>query len=269
MGERLLLVGDSAENGALDSDVYQVHINGQTLESANTMTNLPMREVLSYAAEQCATHAEGMRETFQHLGKSLTTKEQASGVEGALVVHQEYGERGYVFCVAPDHALSQPELLQRMAELGASGDFSTLGHIRYIAVRQFKERARVVAVWNDSAFEFGKMFPEGEDAPGVDFGSVPRPDGSLRTLSATVEGAPAGVNTYQVKGKAEEVMTSLDQKLLGGGWKPVLLAKGVPDVGKSYTLANSTDLVVTGSDGAGGNANITYMVSKAIRSVSR
>jgi hypothetical protein len=49
----------------------------------------------------------------------------------------------------------------------------------------------------------------------------------------------------------------------------VLLAKGVPDVGKSYTLANSTDLVVTGSDGAGGNANITYMVSKAIRSVSR
>jgi hypothetical protein len=268
-GDQLLLVGESQTSGSLVADVYHVRVNGQTLETTNTTTDLPMREVLNYAADQCKNHADGLRDAFQHLDETLATKEPTSGTSGALIVHQEYGERGYVFCVAPDHALNPVELMGRLEEAGHTGDFSRIGNMRYIAVRQMGPRARVVTAWHDGQFELAKMFPATEDAPGDDFGGVPRPDGARRTLSATVDGAPAGVNSYEVKGTANDILTSLDGKLVAKGWKVVPTAPGVPNAGKYYTLGTKEDLVVTASDGTAGMTNVAYVVSRNVGSVAR
>jgi len=268
-GDQLLMVGESHASGSLVADVYHVHVNGQILETTNTTTDLPMREVLNYAADQCKNHADGLREAFQHLDHTLTTKEPTNGTSGALIVHQEYGERGYVFCVAPDHALTPVELMARLEEAGHTGDFSRIGNIRYIAVRQMGPRARVVTAWHDGQFELAKMFPSTEDAPGDDFGGVPRPDGARRTLSATIDGASAGVNSYEVKGKAGDVLAGLDSKLVAKGWKGVPTAPGVPNAGKYYTLGTKEDLVVTASDGTAGMTNVAYVVSRNIASVAR
>jgi hypothetical protein len=270
VGEHLLLAGDTQNSGAIDGDVYHVHLNGQTLESTNTTTDLPMTEVLTYVADQCKSHATGLSDAFQHLDRAIKTKEATTGVEGAMVVHEEYGERGYVFCVAPDRPLSIVDLARRLGDVQTTGDFSSVGHIRYVAVRQPKgAAAHVVAVWNDAPFEVAKMFPDDADAPGVDFGAVPRLEGSLRTLSANIEGAPSGVNAYAVKGSPKEVLAALDHKLAGAGWKATATAKKVPDSAKGYSLGSSTDLVVLADDASKGMTNLTYVVSRAIPSVSR
>jgi hypothetical protein len=269
LSEPLMLIGENTASGSLTADVYHVHFNGQLLESTNTTTDLSMREVLDYAAEQCKQHADGMSEAFKNLDHALATREPTTGVEGALVVHQEYGERGYVFCVAPDHALNTVELVTRLSEAGESGDFSRIGNIRYVAVRKLGNRARVVTAWTDKPFIFGTMFPSDADAPGDDFGGVPRPEGGRRTLSATIEGAPAGVNNYIVKGAPSDVVTSLDGKLLASGWKAVPTAPGVPNAGKYYTFGSREDLVVTAHDASGGMTNVGYVVSRSVASVSR
>jgi len=260
IGDQLLLVGGEGNStGAVAPGVSRVHFNSQILQSTNTSTTMPMRDVLNYVADQCKHHSNGLRDGFEHM----------NGVSGALVVHKEFGERGFVFCVAPDHELDMTELMRRLRLATHSGDFSDVGNIRYVAVRQFDGHARVVTVWNDGPFEFGNMFPEDGDAPGEDFGGVPRPDGARRTLSATIEGAPAGVNTYLVKGAPAEVLTGLDAKLVGAGWKTVPTAKGVPNAGKYYTLGSKEDLVVTATNATDGMTNVGYVVSRAVASVSR
>jgi hypothetical protein len=268
-GDELLLAGESHASGSVAAGVYHVHMNGATVDSTNTTTNLPMRDVLNYAADQCKEHADGLRDAFAHLDHTLATREPTSGTAGALVVHQEYGERGYVFCVAPDHALSPLELMSRLTDAGESGDFSRVGNMRYIAVQQTGGRSRVVAAWHDGTFEIAKMFPETGDAPGDDFGGVPRPAGGRRILSATVEGAPAGVNSYEVKGAPAGVLASLNAKLVAAGWKPVATARNVPKEAKYYTFGAKEDLVVTAKDATGGMTDVGYVVSRNLASVSR
>ena len=268
-GDQLMFVGETHASGNVDAEVYHVKFNGQTVDSTNASSPLPMREILDYAATQCKEHADGLRDAFQHLGRSLATKAPTGGGPGALVVHEEYAERGFVFCVSPDHPLTEMELLGRMRDVAETGDFNRVGAMRYLAVRRVGHTSKVVTAWTDGAFEFAKMFPDTGDVPGDDFVGVPRPDGARRTISATVVGAPAGVNAYAVQGKVNDVLAGVDTKLIAAGWASVPTARGVPNAGKYYTLRSKEDLVVTASDGSDGTTSIGYVVSRGIGSTSR
>ncbi len=268
-GDQLLAVGEHGASMNLASDVYHVRFNGQTLHSTNTTTHLPMHDVLTYVATQCKEHARGLSDTFQHIDQSLHDLKPTTGEEGALILHREYPTRGFVFCAAPDHSLTLPELMHRLEKAGRSGDFSRVGDIRYVAVEARAGVSHVVTAWTDAPFRFREMFPPEGDVPGEDFGGVPRPDGSRRMLSASVEGAPAGVNSYLAQGSPDEVLAHLETKLLSQGWKTVAMPAAVPAVGKAYTLGSQTDLVVTAKDATEGMTNVGYVVSRSIASVSR
>jgi hypothetical protein len=267
-GDQLLAVG---EHGAmnLSGDVYHVHFNGQTLHSTNTTTHLPMHDVLTYAATQCKEHARGLRDTFQHIDQSLRDLQPTTGDAGALILHREYSTRGFVFCAAPDHALTLSELMHRLQKASRSGDFSRVGDVRYMAVEARGGVSHVVTAWTEGSFRWREMFPPEGDVPGEDFGGVPRPDGSRRMLSASVDGAPAGVNSYLAKGRPDEVLAHLETKLFSQGWKTVAMPAAVPAVGRAYTLGSQTDLVVTAKDATQGMTNVGYVVSRSIASVSR
>lgn len=268
-GDELMSVGESRLSGNLDADTYHVHLNGQTIESSNITTRLPMREVLDYAEAACNKHAAGLKNAFGHLDKALATKEPTEGPSGVLTVHREIGDRGFVFCVAPDREMPTAELVQRLAKVGDTGDFGRLGGIRYISVKETPLGSRVVTAWTEGRFSVRNMFPSSGDAPGDDFGDVPRPTGSRRVLSATVEGAPAGINGYSVKGAPNEVLTQLDAKLVSAGWKSTAVGATTPDVGKLYSLGSKLDLVVTANAVGDDLTNVGYVVSQNIRSVSR
>jgi hypothetical protein len=269
-GDQLLQVGESNLAGTVEGDVYHVSFNGQNVDTANAATRRPMREVLDYFAEQCKSHAEGIKTSFQHLDHTLHTLQPATeGGAGVLVFQKEVHDRGFVFCFAPDQTFSsQRGLLSRFAEAGRSGDFGRIGNMRYVAVKQLPTEARVVTAWTEGKMDITAMFPEHEDCPGRDFGSVPRPDGARRVLSATVEGAPAGVNGYVVAGKSTDVLDQVNRKLTDVGWHEIVTPDKVPHAGRYYTLGSKLDLVVTATDETHDMTSLSYIVSKGIGTTS-
>jgi hypothetical protein len=263
-GDELLTVGESRATGELSRDFYKVQLNGQTLYSSNARTPMAMRDVLNYFADQCKTHATGLRETFKDIDGSLAKLDPTTGAPGALIVHKEADDRGYVFCVAPDHGLSMPELIERMGRLDATGDFATVGDMRYVVARKTPNGTRVVTAWTEGTFDVSRMFDPSGDVPGEDFGNVPRPDGARRTVSATIEGGPGGLNGYLVKGTPAEVRAQVDRKLSAAGWRSLPIPAAIKDAPLTYSFGSSLDLVVTTDALGADSTSVGYLVSRSI-----
>jgi hypothetical protein len=229
-----------------------------------------MHEVLTHFATQCKEHAEGLGDSFKNLHatvKDLTPS--TTGAPGALIVQREEANHGFVFCVAPDHQLTEPELMARLSLVGQTGDVSRAGNLRYVSMkRQPNGEFNVVTAWTDEKLDLYGMYSDTVDVAGQDFGNVPRPDGGRRILSATIDGAPGGVNSYIVKGAPAAVLTGLDGKLKGAGWQAVMVPASVPHVGMAYTLRGDLRLIVTGSPQEK-DTLVSYVVSRGLRSTSR
>jgi len=266
--DELMRIGEHHVSGDLEGGVYTIRLNGQTFESTNSASARPMGEVLDFFQEQCRHHAGGLRDSFGHLDAALATLEPATGTDGAMVLRRDDDDRGYVFCVAPDHALSNAEKLQRMGLFGRSADLHVVGDLRYVAVRKSADGTQVVTAWTEGPFNLIHMFPMTGEAPGEDFGGVPRPDGSRRVLSGTIEGAEYGVNAFEVGGEIPEVMTGLDTKLTAAGWTRHDLGQEIASTGRFYSLGTSLDLVVSFSEAGRGLTAATYVVSRNIGHLS-
>ena len=257
-------------SGALESGVYRVQLNGQTFDSTNVVTHRAMHEVLSHFAAQCKVHAEGLGASFTTLHATLASLTPSTvGAPGALTTQREETDRGFVFCVAPDHALTEPELMSRLGVVGQTGDVSKAGNIRYIGMKRRADGSfNVVTAWTEGKVELYNMFSDVADVPGQEFGNVPRPEGGRRTLSASIEGAPGGVNSYLVHGNRAEVLARLDTKLKTAGWQGLSVPAHVPDVAKAYSLGSKLELIVTASQ-QDKDTLVGYIVARGLGVTSR
>jgi hypothetical protein len=270
-GDQLMSVMEGRySSGAVESDVYRVQLNGQTFNSTNVVTHRAMHEVLSHFATQCKVHAEGLSDSFKNLHATVSDlTPSTSGVEGALVVQREEADHGFVFCVAPDHKLTETELMSRLGVVGETGDVSKAGNLRYVGMRrQPNGDFNVVTAWTEGKLELYSMYSDASDVPGQDFGNVPRPDGGRRILSATIDGAPGGVNSYLVKGARADVLAGLDGTLKGAGWQALKMPEKVPHVGVGYSLGGNLQLIVSASPQEK-DTLVTYVVSRGLRATSR
>ncbi len=262
--DELMKVGSHHVAGDMADDVYTMELNGQTVYSSNSATHRTMDVVLSYYEEQCTQHAQGLLENFGHLDDALTSFPTSTGTPGVLVVRKDSEDRGYVFCVAPDRPLSTEEFLKRLARFGKTTDLSTVGDIRYVAVRKGDDGAtQVVAAWTQNPFVLSRMFPAEGEVAGVDFGGVPRPDGARRVLSGTIQGSSYGVNSYEVRGSVDSVLASVDSKLAAAGWQRQA-AGPIPSTGRFYALGTKVDVAISVLDVGGGLTQATYAVSRNV-----
>jgi hypothetical protein len=92
----------------------------------------------------------------------------------------------------------------------------------------------VIAAWTEGPFRFGALFPKGAgDAPGSDPSGAPRPDGSRRLLTASLESVPYGVRVYDAPGPAADVLAAYDRAMPASGWSPVAgVADGLARAGR-------------------------------------
>jgi hypothetical protein len=265
ISDELMRVGEHHVGGDVPDSVYDIELNGQTFYSANSATPASMGAVLDYFQQQCRQHSLGLRESFQHLDTTMqtlpSTPAAASDAEGVLVVRKDAGDRGYIFCVAPDHTLTRGEIVERVARFGRTGDLSSVGELRYIATRKAEDVTQVVTAWTDAPLRLAQMFPLEGEVPGVDYGNVPRPDGARRTLSGSIKGSPFGINSYEVHGAMPAVLGNVDAKLTAAGWKRESGGPEVPDNGRFYSLGTSLDVVVAVDDVGSGLTRATYAVS--------
>jgi len=268
-GDELRSMGVHHLSGDLAADYYEVQLNGQPVASSNAETRHSKHAVLDYLQAECEHDAVALGEKFSHLDRSLSTLTPGKGKAGFLAIRREQDDRGFVFCFAVDGDSSSTETLARIKKAGVTGDVSSIGDVRYASVRQEGKGATVVTMWTHGSFNPLAMFPKTGDAPGEDFGSIPRPEGGRRILSGTVVGAPFGVNSYEVAGGADEVFKGVNDRLLTAGWKPVPVAKGVPLADHFYTLGNVMDVGVDVREVHPGKTDVSYVVSRGVGSVSR
>jgi hypothetical protein len=289
-GNELLNGGSRNLSGMVDDDVYHVTLNGQRFDTSNALTKRSLSDVLDYFQAQCKTSSVGLEERFNDLAPSIRDLTPPTpGLEGIATVREQHDNRGFVFCIAPDHELTPKEKVRGLYEIQKSSEFSKLGDVRYIAAQEDPDgTTQLVAVWTHGKFNLYAMFPPDVDCPGEDFQIAPRPEKSRRTFAGYVDGTPFGANVYTSEGPPDVVMKDVDAKLNTAGWKESKLNEDVwkgttineeagARLGRFYAYGNNFDLVVTITSNAKSKddespaitSSVSYVLSKSIPMVGR
>jgi len=269
LGDEIRELGDARVSGALPGDVYQVALNGQPFDSSNVSTSRPLHEVLDYFQERCTTNGDGLGGELARLAKTVRELPRTTGHAGFVVVRKESEGRGFVFCMGADHDLSTKDKAGRLRAVAESGDFGRLGDMRYVSVRSDAAGSSIAALWTHGTFNVNAMFPTVGDSPGEDIGRVPRADGTRRLLTATIVGAPFGLNAYEFRGSSTEGLAATDAKLIGAGWKRAAVPEAVHSPSRFYSLGNALDVSVTVREARAGKSDIAYAVSRGLGVVAR
>jgi hypothetical protein len=97
-----------------------------------------------------------------------------------------------------------------------------LGELLYsYAERGPNGRTRVVTLWTRGGLDLSAMFPAAGDAAGDDSRLAPRPPQARRILSASAEGQPFGVRSYESERPAREVAAFYADWAKQQRWSPV------------------------------------------------
>ncbi|MEZ4260518.1 MAG: hypothetical protein R3B36_15695 [Polyangiaceae bacterium] len=208
----------------LTSGAYLVRVNGAKVHWASARTPLSVENVLDRFESYC-------RESPSALGHALS--DVPAALEGRIpidkadparagVIRDATGARGMVACFVgePGDRGDLPALSRRLDAFGRTGDLSQLGRFRYAFAERRTRDTRVVTVWTDGALDVARMFPASGDAPGTDPMFLPRPIRSRRTLSASLDGFPAGVWLYESEARGEELRADAERALGTSGFVP-------------------------------------------------
>lgn len=210
----------------LTGGAYLIRVNGAELHRASAHTSQSTHEVLSRYEAYCRQSPGALGRAMQDIPSALKDRMDMpkSPALRASVIRDESDGRGMVVCFVEDPDAPSMPLADRMRALAETGDLSRLGRFRYV----FAERSsglvggtHVVTFWSDGELNLKTMFPASGDAPGTDSSVAPRPAGSRRTLSASVEGYPAAVRIYESQVGRPTIERMVDETLRAKGFKRV------------------------------------------------
>ncbi|HKY34861.1 MAG TPA: hypothetical protein VJN18_02875 [Polyangiaceae bacterium] len=215
-GERLLGFGDELsrwEGIRLPSTPRRMSLNGAQLELVSGSTALPVGEALDRLEALCRTRG-GVRGVEQATELLL---QPAAGATGRLEprLRHETANQGVLACLDTGGALSVSELTERLNAFKATGDLSSIGHLRYIRAERRGSRTSLLFLWTEGAFPLTAMFPKDGDAPGLDPKGVARPAGAQRLLSGVEHGAPYSFTVYKTKSASPEALAEWYRGSLG------------------------------------------------------
>ncbi len=118
-------------------------------------------------------------------------------------------------CLDTGRALSVSELTDRLNAFRATGDLSSIGHLRYVRAERHGSRTSLLFLWTEGAFPLTAMFPKDGDAPGLDPKGVARPAGAQRLLSGVEHGAPYSFTAYKTNATSPEALAEWYRGSLG------------------------------------------------------
>ena len=215
-GERLLGFGDELsrwEGVRLASAPRRMSLNGAQLELVSASTALPIDEALDRLEAVCQSRG-GVRGVEQATGLLV---QPAAGAAGWLEprLRHETADNGVLACIDTGGALSVSDLTGRLEAFKATGDLSSIGHLRYVRAERHGSRTSLLFLWTEGAFPLTAMFPKEGDAPGLDPKGVTRPAGAQRLLSGVEHGAPYSFTAYKTKATSPEALVGWYRGSLG------------------------------------------------------
>ncbi|MDB4944467.1 MAG: hypothetical protein JWP97_4001 [Labilithrix sp.] len=254
MGHQLAKLEDLTGNAQL------VTVNGAVVHRASAHTAQPVSEVLGRYEAYCKDSPGALGRAMSDIPGALAAS--AAIPQGPLarssVVHEEQNGRGMVICFVDEPGAAARSLVQRLEDVSTSGDLSPLGHFRYAFAEPSKAGTHVVTFWSDGEINLKKMFPAEGDAPGSDSAVAPRPAGSRRTLSASVEGYPASVRIYESPAARPAVEQEVDAALRARGFTRATRSES----GSAYVRKDGAEIFVSLGD-AGARTAVTIVESSA------
>jgi hypothetical protein len=209
-----------------------VTVNGATLFAGARHSAQPVAAVLNLFEQHCTSHAGNFEAEFDRLSTSAKAAllPAVKDSKHLATVRREVADAGFVACIAaPGDARGFAGLTQRAQAFMDSGDLGKLGGLRLAFVRkaQGSDGSDVLTVWNEGPLDVMTMLLADGDVPGRDTPDVPRPEGSVRVLSAEVGSAPFGLRVFSTRTSVAKVLNTYDGTLPARGWRGVEL--GTPE----------------------------------------
>jgi hypothetical protein len=198
LGHELLGLSD------LTRDAETVVLNGERFHHAVSTTQQPLAAVLDRVERHCRDNPGPAALVLGRIAESDPPRFARHAPPGALrnaVFREETKTRGMVLCFVsgPNPGPSSlTNLLAALRRFSTSRDLSEFGRLRYsFAESTDTGVTRVVTLWADTGLNLSTLFPATGDASGSDSPVAPRPPGARRTLSASAEGLPFSVRSYE------------------------------------------------------------------------
>lgn len=225
-----------------------IRLNGVEIHRAGAHTSQSMHEVLSRYEAYCRRSPGALAVAMQDIPGALLDRIEvpANAALRASVVRDERDGRGMVVCFVDAPGDPPAPLAERLRALAVSGDLSKLGHFRYAFAEPSAGPSggtHVVTLWSDSALALSTMFPAEGDAPGSDSALAPRPEGSRRTLSASVDGYPAAVRIYESSAARVALEAHYDEALAAQGFRKMAMHDA--QRGAAYLRADNAEVLVS------------------------
>lgn len=196
LGHELLGLSD------LTGDAETVVLNGQRFHHAVSATSEPLPTVLDRIEQHCRDNPGPAALVLNRIAESDRARFARHAPPGALrnaVFREQTPERGLVLCfVAEPNSAAAVNFVDALRRFSKTRDLSAFGRLRYsFAETAEKGATRVVTLWTDAGLNLSSLFPATGDAKGSDSAIVPRPPGARRTLSASADGMPFSVRSYE------------------------------------------------------------------------
>jgi hypothetical protein len=182
-----------------------VLVNGERFHHAVSATADPLHTVLDRVEAHCRHNPGSAALVLERLAESDQKRFERHAPPGALrnaVFREEAATRGMVLCfVGGPTGASVASWLLALQRFSTTRDLASFGRLRYVFAESERtaerESTRVVSLWADTGLNLSRLFPRAGDAPGSDSTAVPRPPTARRVLSASAEGLPFSVRSYE------------------------------------------------------------------------
>jgi hypothetical protein len=205
----LSLGGQLAELSDLLDEHEALRLNGVSLRHAIAHSERSPEQVLERIQAYCESQGGLLRDVLGALESRDPRAFAEVAPPGALrrgVVRRDGDDRGVVICFTDSEQQPLSGMAPVLSLLLRATDPRELGELLYsYAERGPNGRTRVVTLWTRGGLDFDAMFPAQGDAAGDDSRLAPRPPGARRTLSASAEGQPFAVRSYESERPLREV----------------------------------------------------------------
>ncbi|MDH5670983.1 MAG: hypothetical protein OEZ06_02480 [Myxococcales bacterium] len=193
----------SQSEGGNEHDGRLLSINGLGLKLRVQASDRSIGEVLDRSEDECKRLAPPLYEL-------------APFVEPLL--RMDAPDHGYVACFESGGQKRPGDLLQRLRNFIASGDLSDLGRLHFVYAESGPGGSARVELLSLPGFNIARAFPETGDAPGTD-GPLPRPRGSVRTMSVGLDGTEARFTLHRLQAPIERVIAEHRTQLEQAGYR--------------------------------------------------
>jgi hypothetical protein len=207
-----------------------IRLNGARMQHARVSTTASIATVLDRFEAHCNSSPGPLAEVLDDIAANHPALIEEKGPKGSMrraVVRHETESDGVLMCFVDDRAsglAGMDDILQALAE---TGDLSVLGQFRYVFAERRKDgRTKVVSLRNEGPLNVSRMFPATGDADGSDSRVLPRPPDSRRTLSASAEGMPYALRTYDSGKSRAELQAFYGAWMKASGWMQAAEVKG-------------------------------------------